>query len=58
MNAAVRAVARKALDEGVEVVGEGYFAPVSLLNELRREALETLRKARLDRKLSQNITSL
>lgn len=40
---------------GVEVIGEGYFAPVSLLNELRREALEALRKARLDRKLPQNI---
>ena len=39
----------------VEIVGSDYFIPVSILNELRREALDGLRMARLNKKLPQNI---
>ena len=37
--------------EDVEVVGSEFFAPASLLSDVRREALEVLRQKRIGRKL-------
>ena len=41
--------------KGVGVSGGRYFVPMSMLNELRREALEALRRVRVERVLPQNI---
>ena len=41
--------------KGVVVSGGRYFIPMSVLNELRREALEALRRVRVERVLPQNI---
>ena len=41
--------------EDVEVVGSEFFAPASLLSDVRREALETLRQKRIGRKLPHRI---
>ena len=41
--------------EDVEVVGSEFFAPASLLSDVRREALEALRQKRIGRKLPHRI---
>lgn len=38
-----------------EISGSEYFAPASILNDVRREALESLRKKRIERVLNHNI---
>lgn len=41
----------------VEIIGNEYFAPASILNDLRREALDLLRHKRLQRPMSHDIKS-
>lgn len=41
----------------VEITGNEYFAPASILNDLRREALDLLRHKRLQRPMSHDIKS-
>ena len=38
-----------------EISGNEYFAPASVLNDIRREALELLRRKRIERNLNHNI---
>lgn len=39
----------------LEIVGNEHFAPASALNDIRREALELLRRKRIERNLNHNI---
>ena len=40
----------------IEITGNEYFAPASLLNDIRREALDLLRQKRIERPLEHRIT--
>ena len=45
------------LIQDVEIIGNEYFAPASILNDLRREALDLLRHKRLQLPMSHDIKS-